>query len=416
MKKQKRPRMSDLIPNEELRQQFESALYSDAPLLGPEGGIFTDLLQAMVNASLEGELDHHLEQEKQSAKTNRRNGHIKKLVKSSAGALQISTPRDRSSNFEPVIIQKRATELKGGLEQAILTLYAQGNSNEDIHRMLQKMYGVDYSTTAISKITDRVWPQINEWQQRALAPCYIIVYADGIFFRVQEDGRFKEKTVYSLYGVDIDGKRDILDLYIDEKENASQWMLALEGIKRRGVEDIFFICIDGLAGFKNAIHSVFPQAIVQRCIVHKVRNSVRYAADKEYKALCKDLRKIYTSINRDQAALALEVLEKKWGDKGERIAELWRQDWEDLMAFMDYGEDLRRMIYTTNPVENLHRIIRKVVKSKGAWTSERALTKQLYLSLMQNEKSWNRKAFKWKAIQQQLELKFGERFSIWLNQ
>lgn len=415
MKKKKSPRLSDLIKDEDLWKQIQEALYSDKPLLGPEGGVFTDLLQAMVNASLEGELDHHLEKEKKNEASNRRNGHIEKTVKSSAGALQVKTPRDRLSNFDPKLIKKREKALKGGLDNLILTLYAQGNSNEDIYRMLQKMYGIEYSTSAISRITERVWPEIMAWQQRPVKPCYAILYLDGIFFRVQEDGRFQERTLYSIYGVDAEGNRDVLGLYLDKRESANQWMLVLEDLKRRGLKDVFFVCIDGLPGFKKAIHSVFDQAIVQRCIVHKVRNSVRFVSDKDYRPLCKDLRKVYQSANREQAVLALEEFEKKWGSRGERIAELWRKDWEELMAFMDYSEDLRRMIYTTNPVENLHRVIRKVVKSKGAWISQRALTKQIFLTLMQNEKSWKRRAYKWKAIQENLGLVFGDRFLKWLD-
>lgn len=414
MKKAKHPRLEDLIKDEKLRSEIQKALYSDQPILGPKGGIFTELLQAMVNASLEGEMDHHLDQEKSLGEKNRRNGHTEKEVKSSAGKLNVSTPRDRKSTFQPVLLGKRKKELKGGLDEAILALYAQGNSNEDIHRMLHKIYGIEYSTSAISRITERVWPQITQWQQRPLNACYVILYLDGMFFRVKEDGMFCPKTIYSVYGVDVEGNRDILGIYLQPKESSNEWLLVLEDLKRRGVEDVFFTCIDGLPGFKNVIQDVFPQAIVQRCIVHKIRNSVRYASDKEYKALCKDLRVIYTSANRDLAAIALDEFEVKWGKKGERIAELWRKDWEELMPFMDYTEDLRRMIYTTNPVENLHRIIRKVVKSKGAWISERALIKQLFLALMQNQKSWSRKAFGWKRIQEQLENKFGERFTKFL--
>jgi putative transposase len=420
MKRSKQPRLEDLIPNEELREKYKAALYSDKPLLGEEGGIFTELLQAMVNASLEGEMDHHMEQEKENAESvsqgNRRNGHIEKTVKSSIGNIEIKTPRDRSGTFTPQLIEKRQRELKGGLEASILALYAQGNSNEDIYRLIQKMYGIDYSTSAISRITDRVWPELLEWQQRPLKSCYAILYLDGIFLRVQEDGRYIDKTFYSVYGVDVEGNRDILALYLGQKESANEWLLLLEDLKRRGVEDIIFACIDGLPGFKKAIQEVFPHTIIQRCIVHKVRNSLRYISDKDYKAVCKDLRQVYTSIDRQQAAIALEKMETKWGHQGQRIAAIWRQDWEDLMAFMDYSEDLRRMIYTTNPVENLHRIMRKIIKSKGAWQSERALIKQIYLALMQNEKSWKRKAYKWKAIQEQLEYKFGDRFSKHLKQ
>ena len=415
MKKKKSPRMSDLVADEKLREQFTEALYSGKPLLGEEGGIFTDLLQAFVNASLEGELDHHLSNEEKEDSKNRRNGHTKKTVKSQAGNLSIKTPRDRNSEFKPVLIEKRKKSLNGGLEESILTLYAQGNSNEDIHRMLKKMYGVDYPRTAITAVTERVWPKINEWQQRSLQPCYAILYLDGIFFKVKEDGHFQDMTVYSVYGVDVDGNRDCLGIYLQRRECASEWGLVLEDLKRRGLQDVFFVCIDGLSGFKNVIHQVYDQAIVQRCVVHKIRNSIRYASDKEVKKICKDLRAVYSSANRQQAELSLNEFEQKWGQQGERIAKLWRRDWEDLMQFMDYSQNLRRMIYTTNPVENLHRIIRKITKSKGAWTSKNALIKQIYMALMQNEKSWKRKAFAWKSIQQELEMKFEERFTKWIT-
>lgn len=412
MKKKRTPRMSDLVADENLRAQFTEALYSGKPLLGEGGGIFTELLQAFVNASLEGELDHHLSTDED---TNKRNGYTNKTVKSQAGNLSIKTPRDRKSDFEPVLIEKRKKELNSGLEQSILALYAQGNSNEDIHRMLKKMYGVDYPRTAITAVTERVWPKINEWQQRSLQCCYAIVYLDGIYFKVKEDGQFQDMTVYSVYGVDVEGNRDCLGIYLQRRECASEWKLVLEDLKRRGVEDILFACVDGLPGFKKVIQEEFGQTIVQRCIVHKIRNSIRYAPDKEVKKICKDLRTVYTAANRQQAEIALNEFEKKWGRQGERIAKLWRDDWDDLMQFMDYSEPLRRMIYTTNPVENLHRIIRKITKSKGAWTSKNALIKQIYLALMQNEKSWKRKAFSWKSIQQELETNFGERFTKWIN-
>lgn len=415
MKKERSKELSELIKDPELLQAVQEALYSGKPILGSDGGIFVELLQAMVNASLEGELSHHLAEEKQAGSKNRRNGHTKKEVKSSAGMLQIETPRDRSSSFEPTLVKKWERSLNGGLEDAILSLYAQGNSTEDIHRLLRQMYGVAYSTSAISRITERVWPEVQAWQQRSLNPCYVILYLDGMFFRVKEDGRFVERTIYSVYAVDVEGNRDVLGLYLQGKENIQDWLLVLEDLKRRGVEQVFFACIDGLPGFKKVIHQVFPQVIVQRCIVHKVRNSLRYASDKEYKALSKDLRLVYTSANRQQAARALDAFEQKWGAKGKRIAELWRKDWDDLMPFMDYSQALRRMIYTTNPVENLHRMIRKVVKSKGAWVSESALVKQLFLTLMNNPKSWKRKAFAWKAVQEQLELMFGATFSKWLQ-
>lgn len=422
MKRKKAPRMSDLVADEKLRAQFTEALYSDKPLLGDKEGIFTQLLQAFVNASLEGELDHHIgasNSEKaaseEATKNNRRNGYTTKSVKSAAGNIKVNTPRDRDATFEPVLIEKRKKQLKGGLDEAILALFAQGNSNEAIHRLIGKMYGVNYPRTAISAITDQVWPKINEWQQRLLQPCYAILYLDGIFFKVKEDGQFQDMTVYSVYGVDVHGNRDCLGIYLQRRECASEWGMVLEDLKRRGVQDVLFACIDGLPGFKDRINQVFELTIVQRCIVHKIRNSVRYASDKELKKICKDLRTVYSAANRQQAEIALNEFEIKWGTQGERIAKLWRKDWDDLMQFMDYSENLRRMIYTTNPVENLHRIIRKITKSKGAWTSKNALIKQIYLALTHNEKSWKRSAYSWKSIQEELELKFGDRFAQWIT-
>lgn len=413
MAKNKKPRLSDIIPDEKYRKTIEQGLLEGKPWIGPEG-VFQELLQSVVDAALEGEMDHHMDEEKaRDVNINRRNGHGKKRVKTKVGELEIHPPRDREGTFDPKLVPKRVRDISG-MEGIILSMYGKGNSVEDIHRLIYEMYGVEYSTTVISTITDRVWPAILEWQQRPLQPCYVIVYLDGMHFRVKKDGQFHDRSIYTIYGVDVDGNRDVLGIYLQEVESASEWRLVLEDLSKRGVREIFFVCIDGLPGFKEIIQDTFPLAIVQRCIVHKIRNSVKYASDKERKKMCADLRLVYTAANREQAQQALEQFEQKWGEKGKRIAKLWRQDWEELMAFMDYTEHIRRMIYTTNPVEALHRIIRKVTKSKGAWISERALLKQLYLTIMESEKSWKRKAFHWKAVQADLEANFGERFTKWL--
>ena len=414
MKRTKKPRLSDIIPDEKYRKAIEKGLLEGKELIGRDG-VFSELFQAVVDAALEGELDHHLQEGKALGASNRRNGHGSKTVKTKAGNIDLSPPRDRNGSFEPTIVGKRKRELNGGMETIILALYAKGNSVLDIHRLLHDIYGIEYSTSAISLITDRVWPKIIEWQQRPLKSCYTILYLDGMHFRVKTDGQFQDKTVYSVYAVDVEGKRDVLGIYLENTESASQWRLVLEDLQKRGVSDIFFVCIDGLQGFKQVIQDVFPLAIVQRCVVHKIRNSVRYTSDKDKKKVCAGLRTVYTAANREQAELALDNFEKAWGKQGERIAKLWRKDWEELMAFMDFTQHIRRMIYTTNPVEALHRIIRKITKSKGAWISERALIKQLYLSLESSEKSWKKNAFHWKAIQADLESKFGDRFTKWLE-
>lgn len=414
-RRKKKPRLEDLIPNEEARNYVKEALYSGKRWFGPEGS-FTELLQSFVDSSLEGEMDVHLEEDRAQGISNRRNGYGRKTVKTEGGQLHLSPPRDREGTFSPTIVEKRQRQLKTGLDETILSLYAKGNSVDDISRLLHEIYGVRYSTGAISQITDRVWTDVIAWQQRPLQCCYAIMYLDGIHFRVKEQGVFKQKCVYSLYGIDCQGQRDILGLYMDEVESANTWGLILEDLRNRGVEDIIFACIDGLKGFKSSIEQVFPQTIVQRCIVHKIRNSLRFISDKEKKPICADLRTVYGAADEGQAKIALEAFRIKWGKHGERIAKSWEQDWEELMAFMAFGKHIRRMIYTTNPVEAVHRIIRKATKTKGAWISEKALTKQLYLTITRNEKSWKKAAYHWNAIQIELIDKFGDRYTQWVEQ
>ena len=409
----KHPRLVDLIPDEAKRTEIVSRLYNGDPVVG-DGGIFTDLLQALVNAALEGEMDYHLQEVKSDNRDDRRNGHTHKLVKSRVGPIAVNTPRDRDGSHEPQLIKKWERELGTGLDDVILSLYARGQSVEDVRHQLMELYGVEVSAGAISAITDRVWNEILEWQQRPLAPCFPIVYLDAIHYKVREDGKVISKAVYSVYGVTVDGQRDVLGLYLNDSEGARQWGLILEDIKRRGVEDVIFFCIDGLTGFQDAIETVYPDALIQRCIVHMIRNSTRFVLDRDIKAVCGDLRKIYTASDRQQAALALESFGIKWDVKYKEIRPKWEANWNELMQFMGYSQNIRRMIYTTNPVEALHRIMRKVTKTKGAWSNDRGLIKQLYLTLMHNKQSWNRTAFSWPTIQRELIDQFGQRFERYL--
>lgn len=409
----KTPRLVDLIPDETKRNEIVSRLYNRDPIVG-DGGIFTDMLQALVNAALEGEMDYHLLDDKFENKENRRNGHTHKVVKSRVGPIEVNTPRDRDGSHEPQLIRKWERELGTGLDDVILSLYARGHSIEDVRHQLLELYGVEVSAGAISAVTDRVWSEILDWQQRPLSPCFPIIYLDAIHYKVREDGKVISKAIYTVYGVTIDGQRDILGLYLNESEGSRQWGLILEDIKRRGVEDVFFFCVDGLTGFQDAIEKVYPLAIVQRCIVHMVRSSTRFVSDRDIRAVCGDLRKIYTSSDRQQAAVALEAFGTKWDSKYKEIRIKWEDNWDELMHFMDYSESIRRMIYTTNPVEALHRIMRKVTKTKGAWSNDKGLLKQLYLTLMHNQKSWNRKAFSWVPIQKELLNYFGLRFEKYL--
>lgn len=407
-RKLKHPRMEDLIPDNERRKEVLSRLYNGDAILG-DGGIFTDMLQTMVNAALEGELDNSLK-EKTADPSNRRNGYTHKIVRSAAGPLQVHTPRDRSGEHDPILIKKWERELGTGIDEIIISLYARGQSVEDVRYQLRQLYGIEVSAGVISAVTDRVWTEIVEWQQRPLYGCYAIVYLDAIHYKVRESGQVKSKAVYTCYGVTAEGQRDILGLYLNESEGSRHWGLILEDLKRRGAEDIFFFCVDGLTGFTEVIDQVYPKSIIQRCIVHMIRTSTRFVSDKDIKKVCSDLRKIYTASDRQQAEIALEAFGQQWDKKYKEIRPKWENNWDELMAFMDYGTHIRRMIYTTNPVEALHRVMRKVTKSKGAWSNDKGLIKQLYLALKYNEKSWKRKAFNWTAIQRELLDKFGERY------
>jgi len=413
-KREKRKRLEEIIPDDSIRNEMLSRLYKGDPILG-EKGIFTNLLQSFVNAALEGEMDNFLEEAKDDSTDNRRNGHTSKSLRSTAGPLSIQTPRDRAGDHEPVIVKKRERELSTGLDEIILSLYARGQSVEDVRFQLHQIYGLEVSTGAISAVTDRVWSEIIEWQQRPLATCYTIIYLDAIHYKVREDGKVISKAIYTVYSVTTEGQRDILGLYLSQSEGARQWGLILEDIKRRGVEDVLFFSVDGLTGFKDVIEQSFPCSALQRCIVHKIRNSTRYVSDKDIKAVCRDLRKIYTACDRDQALIALEAFGEQWNAKYKEIKPSWEADWDDLMAFMDYGENIRRMIYTTNPVEAVHRVMRKVTKTKGAWSNDKGLLKQLYLTLKYNEKSWKRTAFNWKVIQRELMEHYGERYIRYLT-
>jgi transposase-like protein len=397
----KKKTKKELVDDPELYARMKEHLYSKKPLLG-EDSPFSELLQQMVDQMLDGEMDAFLDEEQSADKVNKRNGKTSKRVRSSSGLLEVNTPRDRNGDFEPQLIGKRQRELSSGLDDQIIALYAQGNSIEDVRRLLAKIYGVEISAGKISQITDKVLPHIQEWRDRPLRSFYTIVYLDAVHFKVRHEGRYDSRAFYTVYAVDWEGQRDLLGLYVQGSEGARHWGLVLQDLRRRGVEDILVVCTDNLKGFSEVINDVFPDTIVQKCIVHQVRNSLKYVDDKDRKKVVVDLRKVYTATTREQAQTALETFAVKWGDKYAYIVEQWQDNWEELMAFLDFAEPMRRMIYTTNPVEALHRIIRKLIKSKAAWVSDTALIKQLFLALMHNEKSWRRTAYGWKSIQRTL--------------
>lgn len=406
MKKRKQKKQLSVTP--EMYDRLKDHLYSKRPVLG-EDSPFSEMLQSMVNQMLEGEMDSFIGEEREKGQTNKRNGKSVKKVLTNSGDIYVETPRDRNGAFEPELIAKRQRELNSGLDIQILALYAQGNSVEDVRRLLIQMYGVEISAGKISQITDKVLPEIQQWRDRELKSFYPIVYLDAIHFKVREEGKYSNHAFYTAYSVDWDGQRDLLGLYVQGSEGASKWGLILEDLKRRGVTDILVMCTDNLTGFSEVITDVFPKTIVQKCIVHQVRNSLKYVDSKDTKKVVVALRKIYTATTLEQAESALLAFEVEWSSQYQYIVDQWRENWGELMAFMDFGLGMRKMIYTTNPVEALHRIMRKLIKSKAAWVSPTALIKQLYLSLMHNKKSWCRKAYGWTSIQRSIMENYPER-------
>lgn len=389
------------IKDSTLKKRLKDHLYSKKPILG-EGSPFSELLQGMVNQMLEGEMEDFQKTQQLEGKRNKRNGHSYKQVISESGLLDIQTPRDRNGDFDPQLIRKRERDLSSGLDDQIIALYAQGNSIEDVRRLIKKIYGIEISSGKISLITDKVLPLIAEWQSRPLSSFYSVLYLDAVHFKIRHEGRYVSRAFYTVYSIDWYGQRDILGLYVQSQEGASKWGLVLEDLKSRGVEDVLVVCTDNLKGFTEVVHEVFPQAVLQKCIVHQVRNSLKYVDEKDRKKLASSLRKIYTSPNREQAQLALEAVDVEWGKKYGYLIKQWLSNWDELMAFMDFPKEMRRMIYTTNPVEAVHRIVRKLIKGKAAWVSDSALIKQMYLSLIHNEKSWKKKARGWISIQRNL--------------
>jgi transposase-like protein len=396
---------------EEFKKEALKRLQCGDKLSG-EGGIFSGLLQRFINAALEGELTAHLKEEKEACKSNRRNGYTRKQVRSEHGSIEISPPRDREGSFEPVLVKKWDRSIGTGLNDQILLMYAHGNSYSDIQYQLKKIYGVEISNSVISEVTSSVATELSDWQERQLQSMYVVLFLDGIYFTSRENDKSQKKVVYSVYGVDADGNRDILGLYAKGSEATHEWTKIMADIKKRGVEDVLFICIDGLKGLSDSIAEEFPNAVVQRCIVHKVRNSVKYVDDKDRKAVCKDLKSIYNVSDVNQAEIGLDSFKKKWDTQYPEIAKLWERDWGEVTNFLAYGEGIKKLIYTTNPVEALHRQIRKVTKTKGIWVNDKALITQLYITLNYTKGSWKKKVFNWIKISRELKNEFGERYTM----
>lgn len=401
--------MKESFDYESFKERAKSQLKSgDSDLLGKDG-VLTPLLKNFLEECLDGELEEHLENTKG---TNRKNGRAKKRVKTSLGHVDIEPPRDRSGSFDPQLIQKRQTTLGSGLDRQILTLYSKGSSYEDISSYLSEMYDLDVSSSTIGRITDKIIPLVQDWQSRPLSSVYPIVWLDAIHYKVRQDGRVVTKAVYSIVGTNNEGYKEVLGLYLGENEGARFWLKVLTDLQDRGVQDILIACIDNLNGFAEAIEAIFPLADVQLCVIHQVRNAKKYLSWKDYKPFLQDLKFVYKADTLVAAEKALDELENKWGEKYPKVIESWRRNWTRLSAYYQYPKPIRKLIYTTNPIESFHRQLRKVTKTKGAFTSDNALMKLLYLAQESIADKWSQKTmFGWNTMYNQLTIIFGERMA-----
>ena len=371
-------------------------------------GVLTPLLKQVLESALEGELDEHLKSTKDDTE-NRRNGHTQKNLKTSFGDIEIFPPRDRDGSFSPQTVAKRQRVLPGDLDEKILALYSRGLSYSDIRSQVEEIYGIQVSDGTISSITDRIIPVIREWQSRPLETLYPIIWMDAMHFKVRDEGSVKSKAIYTILGVNLEGKKEILGLYQGESESASFWLQVLSDLSQRGIKDILIASIDNLKGFADAIESIFPRSEVQLCVIHQIRNSLKYIPCKNQREFMRDLKAVYKASTKETAEHNLDKLEAKWGKQYPIVFKSWRSNWERLSNYFKYPEPIRRLIYTTNTVEGYHRMVRKVTKSKGAFTSEMAVLKLVYLATMNFHKKWQNSIWDWPAILNQLTIIFEDR-------
>ena len=401
-------------PEKKRRRELIRELLQETPIKDGNdiNALMREMMAEVLNGSLEGELEEELGYSKYDYRNkgtdNSRNGYSKKNVHTSYGDMDIDVPRDRNGDFEPQIIKKHQNTLTQDIEEKILSMYAKGMSTGDIEAHVNELYGIDISDSTISRITDKIVPVIKEWQQRPLEEVYSVVFLDAIHFHVRHEGRIIKKAVYIAIGLDMEGFRNVLGMWIGENESSKFWLTVLNDIKNRGVRDILIVCVDGLTGFPAAISSVFPKAEIQHCIIHQIRNTTRFVSYKDIKPLMADLKRIYTAPNEETAVYELESFGEKW-TKYPKIYDSWKNNWATLSTYFKYPQEIRTLIYTTNQIENFNRQMRKVTKSKSVFPSDDSLMKILYLAMMDVTKKWSQSRRDWGIIHSQLEIYFEER-------
>ena len=368
---------------------------------------FQDVLQEMLEAEMDITLGYAKNDVQNKKTNNSRNGYTPKTVKTQMGPLELDIPRDRDGEFEPKIVPKYKRDISG-IEEKVISLYARGMSTRDIHDQIKDLYGIELSAEMVSKITERILPEIKEWQNRPLESIYPFVFMDAIHYKVRDDNRIVNRAAYVVLGINIEGNKDILGIWIGENESSKFWLGILNELKNRGVADVLLFCVDGLTGLKEAIEAAFPKAEIQRCIIHQLRNSFKYVSYKDIKEFSKDFKSVYTAVSEDEALDELCMLKDKWGQKYPFALRSWETNWDVLSPFFKFPAEIRKIIYTTNIIEGLHRQFRKVTKTKTVFPSDSSLEKMLYLASLNVMKKWTIRYRNWDQVLSQLIIIYGE--------
>ena len=387
--------LSDITSMEDIQSLFKETI--------------AEFMEKGLDAELEDELGYSKYDYRNKETDNSRNGHSSKTLRTSFGDVEVSVPRDRKSEFEPRLLKKNQTSISQDIEEKILSMYAKGMTTGDIEAHIRDIYGIDVSDSTVSRITDKILPVAKEWQQRPLESIYAVVFLDAIHYHVRSEGQVVKKAVYIAIGINLDGRKSVLGMWVGENESAKFWATVLNGLRNRGVEDIFIACTDNLTGFSAAIEAVFPKTEVQNCIIHQLRNYSKYVSYKDLKALMTDLKAVYGAVDEQAALDALDVFSERWDKKYPKISQSWRDNWANLSTYFKYPQEVRRLIYTTNAIEGFNRQLRKVTKSKSVFPTDDSLFKMLYLAMVDITKKWTGRRQDWSRIYAQLTIFFADR-------
>ena len=369
-------------------------------------GVLTPLIKQLTEVAMQAELEAHIAADDGP---NRKNGSTRKTIKGPTGSFALDTPRDRAGTFEPQIVKKHQTQLTDELERKVLALFALGNSHQDIRGHIGDLYGVSLSNGTLNAVTDKLLPELQAWRERDLESVYPIVWLDAVHYKIKENGRYTSKAIYTILGLNIEGKKELLGLYLSDQEGAHHWLSVLTDLNNRGIKDILIACVDGLTGFPEAIESIFPKTEVQHCIIHQIGNSLKYVASKNQKVFMADLKCVYRAATLNAAESALDELDAKWGEKYPMVIKSWRSKWATLSAYFKYPDYVRKAIYTTNAVEAVHRQFRKLTKTKGGFPNENSLLKLLYAGILKASERWTHPIQNWNLTLSQLTIHFPDR-------